>query len=858
MKTGSTSRPSPSPAPSSSRRWATVGALAASAALAGRVSAASVQLPPEFRARVVDPLPAAWLRDDRHVVPHLTLGPAVLHVDDQLPAPTRFDIPPGTLAAVIKAFEAVTGYTVTLADPALGDIASPGVSGVITIDQALASLLSGTGVGSRETGVKQIALSLGGVNESLDVTGTARVASVRYARPVAETPQTIQVIPRQIMEAQGATTLSEALRNVPGISLQAGEGGGASSTTGDMFNLRGFSANNSLFVDGVRDDGLIARDVFNLEQVEVFLGPTGTDVGRGNAAGYVNMTTKTPAVLNRYAGMATFGTSDQRRVSVDLNQAISGGQKGSWLAGTAIRLNALKQDSGVPGRDEVRLRSQAVAPSLALGLGTHTRIAVGGQFTEQDNVPDYGIPGGAWQESLLAPTTVHAPGEVDQSNFYGTPDHDYDLVSQDSTFARFEHDLKPTVQLKHQFRHNKAHRSAVISTVQGVANYNVATGQVTVARQGNERENRITANQTSVSAIGRTGQASHALTGTLEFTREAQFTPTLTGFGTRGTTDIFNPDVHIPVVGMAVARTGAFSDGQADTVALSVFDAIDIGPRLQVTGGLRVERYDASFLSQDAAGLITTDVDVKDTLVSGKIGLLYKLTNQGNAYVSFGNTKTPPGTANFALSAQANNQNNPNTDPQISRNLEVGTKWNFYGSRLSLTGAAFRTKNENVIFTVDATAVPPVFNQDDAQEVTGVSLGVAGRVVRAWDVTANIAYLDSENLSQNAANAGRRLTLAPVFSGSVWTTYQTPYRLSFGGGVRFIGDVFINAANTIESPGYALIDAMATYELSRQVSLRMNLYNLTDEAYVRNVNNNGGRYNPGYPRTATLTASFGF
>ena len=115
------------------------------------------------------------------------------------------------------------------------------------------------------------------------------------------------------MEAQGVTTLSEALRNVPGISLQAGEGGGASNTSGDMFNLRGFSANNSLFVDGVRDDGLVSRDVYNLEQVEVFLGPAGTDVGRGTAAGYVNMTTKTPIVRNLYAGAATFGTADQRR-----------------------------------------------------------------------------------------------------------------------------------------------------------------------------------------------------------------------------------------------------------------------------------------------------------------------------------------------------------------------------------------------------------------------------------------------------------------------------------------------------------------------------------------------------------------
>ena len=523
----SSDRPVPSRRPTTSSRWAAVGALAASAALVGRVSAASVQLPPEFRARVVDPLPAAWLRDDRHAAPHVTIGPAAMHADDQQPAVTRFDIPPGPLSTVIKAFEQVTGYTVTLADAALGDIPSPGVAGVTSVDRALAALLDGTGVNARETGIRAVTLAISGVNETLDVTATARVASVRYARPVSETPQTIQVIPRQVMEAQGVTTLSEALRNVPGISLQAGEGGGASSTTGDMFNLRGFSANNSLFVDGVRDDGLIARDVFNLEQVEVFLGPTGTDVGRGNAAGYVNMTTKTPAVQTRYAGMATLGTADQRRLSIDLNQALPGSQPGSWLAGTALRLNALKQDSGVPGRDEVRLRTQAFAPSLALGLGTHTRLAVGGQFTEQDNVPDYGIPGGAWQESLLAPTTVHAPAPVDQSNFYGTPAHDYDLVSQDSTFARFEHDLKPTLQLRHQFRHNKAHRSALISTVQNPAAYNAATGQVTVARQGNERENRITANQTSVSAVGRTGRATHALTGTLEFTREAQFAPTL-------------------------------------------------------------------------------------------------------------------------------------------------------------------------------------------------------------------------------------------------------------------------------------------------------------------------------------------
>ena len=107
------------------------------------------------------------------------------------------------------------------------------------------------------------------------------MASPRYPTSVTETPQTLQVIPRTVIDEQGAFSLGDVLRNVPGITLQAGEGGGASNTAGESFNMRGFNANNSMFVDGVRDDGLITRDTFNLEQVEVFLGPTGTDVGRG-------------------------------------------------------------------------------------------------------------------------------------------------------------------------------------------------------------------------------------------------------------------------------------------------------------------------------------------------------------------------------------------------------------------------------------------------------------------------------------------------------------------------------------------------------------------------------------------------
>ena len=548
MKTRTTShRRSPAALPSTRRRWATVGVLAASAALAGRVSAASVQLPPEFRARNVEPLPAAWLRDERHAASDVTIAPAVMRTDEQLPAVTRFDIPPGPLSTVIKAFEAVTGYTVTLADPALGDIPSPGVSGVTTTDKAIAAILSGTGIIARETGLRQLTLAVGGVSESLDVTATTRVASPRYVRPVSETPQSIQVIPRQVMEAQGVTTLSEALRNVPGISLQAGEGGGASNTSGDMFNLRGFSANNSLFVDGVRDDGLVSRDVYNLEQVEVFLGPTGTDVGRGTAAGYVNMTTKTPAVQTRYSGAATFGTADQRRVSVDVNQATPFGDAGSWWRGTAVRLNGAG-----PGQRRPRPRRGAAADAgdraVARARPRHARprrrrrpVPAPGQPARLRH-PRRGVAG--WSARARRPRSPRTRSTSRTTT--ARPAHDYDEVSQDSGFAKVEYDIRPTVQLRSQLRYNQAHRTAVISTIQNPAAYNPATELVTIARQGNERENEITSSQTSVSTVARAGRTSHALIGTVEFTNESQFAPTLGGLGTRPPANIYAPDVNAP------------------------------------------------------------------------------------------------------------------------------------------------------------------------------------------------------------------------------------------------------------------------------------------------------------------------
>src|SRR5262245_38716460 len=395
-------------------------------------------------------------------VPPAAPLPAVTRPLDSLPplgeqraaapmgATLRFDIPPGPLGDVIKTYEAVTHVTIRLADEAMAPMPSAGASGMLTNAEALTALLAGTGLTFRFVSPAEAVVEFPRLQQSVDVVGrSAVVESPKYVVPLRSIPQTIEVIPRAAMEQQAVTTLSDALRNVPGITLQAGEGGGASNTAGDMFNMRGFNASNSLFVDGVRDDGLVSRDVFNLEQVEVFMGPTGSDVGRGTAAGYVNMETKTPHLESAIGGAATVGSGVQRRVTFDVSHRLPLRSSETWLGKSAVRLNALVQDSGVPGRDEVDLSSKGIAPSLALGIGTKTRVTAAAQILHQDNVPDYGVPGAAWDEPLT-PATVLAPAPVAQSNYYGSPAFDYDRADQQTYTARVEHDASPRLTLRNQ------------------------------------------------------------------------------------------------------------------------------------------------------------------------------------------------------------------------------------------------------------------------------------------------------------------------------------------------------------------------------------------------------------------------
>jgi catecholate siderophore receptor len=259
----------------------------------------------------------------------------------------RLDIPPGPLDATLKAYEGITGIEVSFSIPAetVAGFQSPGAKGLYTEDQALRALLAGTGLSYQinSDGVVTIAVTAG---ESVVVNdATPQLSLDRYPVPLLDTPQSITTISQAVIHEESATTLRDTLRNAPGISLAAGEGG----SQGDNLTLRGFTARNDIFLDGMRDFGSYYRDSFNYQEVEVLEGPSSVTFGRGSTGGVINQESKVPENHPSVVAEGDFGTDITRRFTADINQPLQ-----NLGHGAAVRLNLMGNESNVAERDAQR------------------------------------------------------------------------------------------------------------------------------------------------------------------------------------------------------------------------------------------------------------------------------------------------------------------------------------------------------------------------------------------------------------------------------------------------------------------------------------------------------------------------
>lgn len=678
---------------------------------------------------------------------------------------------------------------------------------------------------------------------------TESSSSPKLTQPLRDTPQTITVIPEAVIKERGASNLREVLRNSPGITFQAGEGGGG--LPGDQnFTMRGFSARNSLFIDGVRDTGAYTRDAFNLESVEVIKGPTGAVAGRSATAGAINQISKTPRAQDFQDYSLGYGSDDYKRVTADTNVAVNDR--------LSLRLNAMYHDAEVSNRDVVENKRWGFAPSVAFGFSDATRLTLSYLYVEEDNVPDYGLP---WL--TVTQTTASDPShngtfptgaydQADQSIFFGLRDYDFEDVETHIATAQLEHAFSDTLSFRNVTRYLDTDRDSAI----------------TAPRPPNRQLHRRTmgteniTNLTDFTVNFATGGITHALVTGVEISRETTNNRNSANATNQPTyDDFFAPNPNDRPFGPMLANTGNPSEVEIDTVALYVFDTISFSDQWHFSAGVRWDDSDVEYDLLTLSSGERTHLEKSESELTWHSAVVFKPVEAGSIYFSYGTSFDPTfdaGATGPGLSEAGNNVANIDFDPEESTNIELGTKWDLLDARLSLTAAVFQTEKENVR-TRSGLDNAESYVLSGKQRVRGVELSATGNLTDAWSVFGGIVFLDSEYVSsRNEIEQGQELLVTPDVSFSAWTTYAFPVGLIIGAGVQYTDEVLgrRTADVQITTPDYWLLDAMAAYQLTDTIALRLNATNLTDEEYVDRFG--GGHYVPGAGRTVSLTANFTF
>lgn len=747
----------------------------------------------------------------------------------------RFNIQPNTLESVIKEFQAATGLRIQLSNEGIGTLISPGVVGEYTPDQALKQLLSNTGVLHRFTSTDTVMLELRAESAVVEVTDTATISTIpKYTEPLRDTPQSVSVVTRETLEDQGVTTLRDALRNVAGISLAAGEGG----VQGDSLTIRGFSGRNDLFIDGMRDFGSYYRDSFNLEQVEVLKGPSSVTSGRGSTGGAVNQAFKSPQLRSFINGTVEFGSDETKRVTLDLNQPIAKLGKGA-----AFRLNVMGTDAGVAGRDVVENRRFGIAPSLALGLGTATRFTASYFHQNADDIPDYGIP-----------YLFDRPAPVPRDTYYGFENGNFLRTGVDIATVKVEHDLNDKVTVRNQTRYTYYTREVLITNPAVVTTGvtpNTPLSQIKVARNQISLDSTESFLQTQmdVTAKLQTGFVKYTLVGGIEGSRETSKPKRFT-YTNVPQASLLNPNPKQPFSGTATLT----SNTRAEAISFATYGlaTVKFGEKLDLVGGIRFDRFDADvkqFVGRQ------TSFNRLDEFVSYRAAVVVKPLPMGSIYFSY-STSFNPSAESLSLT-----QGSANVAPEENITYEFGSKWDL-SRRFSVRGAVFHIEKQNVRET-DPTN-PLLVLLSGQQEVDGFEVETQGRLTRRLQLNTSYSYLDGEvTASKFRPNTiGARLPNLPKHTFAFSTTYDLPWRLQAGAFGQYVDDRVASSTTPLDpvtrrvrlSPGYFVLNLNARRPMGEHAELQVNVYNVANRKYIDQVH--PGHLVPGASRTVKVGINF--
>ncbi|MCL1513864.1 TonB-dependent siderophore receptor [Parasaccharibacter sp. TMW 2.1891] len=675
----------------------------------------------------------------------------------------------------------------------------------------------------------------------------------RLPQDVMHTPQTIDVVPRELIKQQNVKSLDEALRNVPGITASVGEGAGG--LNGDQFLIRGFPAQNDIYEDGLRDFGVYSRDSFNYDSVNVIKGPSSQVFGNGTTGGAINVVTKTPTVNDHYNVDFSGGSADYFRGTVDVNKRINDT--------TAFRLEGLGASNNVVGRDHVWDHRWGIAPSVAFGLGTKTTVVLQVMHETDNSIPDYGMP------------VVKARGSA-----YGRPISEYGVPRQNWYGKQQDHnhtdDTMETLRLKHIFNdhltfHNDL-RFGEYSRDFEASKVQCGTKCVNALNSGNYGAGVITRNTNgsvplpykqnswsfqdvaSLQADFKTGFLRHqVVTGfDMEYVHDSRHQDTYEGASlTKAvpTANMLYPDPHnVPdaMVRRVSAQANSMpniagigkkpnSRGYGFDTGIFLYDQIWLTNWASIKGGFRWDRWQSNYWTSGLSELPNNpDRSFPQTTntFNPTASLVLTPTKWQTVYFTYASSTTPTGmyVTSGAIPVRPGSKGTVDTRPQRARLYEVGSKFSLLHDRLGATISLFRLDKSNAL-TTDPVSNSTI-NTGAQQRNQGMELSLGGMILPGWNITATYALYDPKTSSNGGGRMHNQIQYVPHNQATLWSAYEafpgTPWNFTIGGGLTWRQKVYLDNDNTSKVPANVDFDTVISHHFGRHWQVSLNGYNLAN------------------------------
>jgi catecholate siderophore receptor len=710
----------------------------------------------------------------------------------------------------------------------------------------VAALAQSTSPDTSATVPPKQAQTLGAVNVTGSVIGNhydVDSSSVGAKVPAAlrDIPQSVVVVNRDLMDAQGVTSFQDALRNVPGITIGGAEGG----QIGNNINLRGFTARTDIYLDGFRDPGQYYRDIFDLSAIEVLKGPSSMMFGRGSTGGVINQVSKEPELKSFGEVSATVGTDDRYRTSADFNQPLSDT--------AAVRVNMFAQDMHST-RDVTANKDHGIAPSLRLGIGTPTQITLSALLQRNHDMPDYGLP-----------PINGRPAHVNHDNWYGlTDDHTDQTVN--SFNARLEHTFSPDVTLRSQMQYSQyttnARETAANSVVTAAGvTLNKTAGNPTnlplqdlyVQLASHDRliHDDTLDSQTDLVTKFDTGSFQHTLITGIELAHE---TYNNQGYTRNGLPllSLLDP-AEEPTPGNVTTTIGNYAQSSANTAGIYANDTIRLNDQWMAVVGLRRDRFAADITNSLPVSTGTSlpppgyaAQTVYFTSVRG--GLIYQPSDAQSYYVSYGTSFDP------SLEALTLTSGTQDLAPEKNYSYEIGGKWNLLGDTLQLSSALFNLEQTNARTQTSSGE----YVLDGNIRVRGAEFGATGHLTDHWQLFSGYTFMDAKIVKAMDGTQGNVPANTPRNTFTTWTSYTFAGHWEVGGGPTYMSQRYAANTDVVSVGGYTRWDAMLAYHQPRY-DVRLNLINLTNKQYFDAlIQSDGGRSVPGIGRTAMVTFDYKF